>query len=247
MVSKVVADGPSMVEFCGSSLWKKSIFGLSCDFDHHLPHHIGRKRRHSNESQGPRRKGGTFCLMKDNSKRWKTENKLVIPKRNPSNFLLVASSRLFHNQLPQFVNSTPSYVYPSNHYLIYRPSTSIGKRKAIARLYTPFFSNSQIGLCLTFRYLIGGPITPKSGLLVFLLPCHPPYRIPVLNITDNSTNIWKKSVVPLPNYKRPYQVLFEAREDRSGLEYVAIDDLTFTSCGESVLLLLNALLTLSVT
>ena len=224
-------EGPSQVEFCESSLWKKSILKLSCDFDFETVNRIHLDK--ASVIQKSRRKGGTLCLMEGMSKRWELQNRLDIPKLPTRKRKISINFPYLRSNLPQFVHSTSSYVYPSNHYLVFRPIA--GRKKNIARLFTPFFSNSRTGLCMTFRHIIQGKITKSSGLLVYLLPCHPPYRLPVLNVTVNGTDSWGQSIVPLPDYKRPYQVLFEAQGNNQTLEYVAIDDIVFLPCGELVL------------
>ena len=216
-----------MVAFCGTNLWKKSLLQLSCDFDFetNARHYFERKERHLDETYETRRKGGTMCMMESPSQKWRLESTIKIPKTSAafSNAYQVPRNRVPHVRYSVVTFST-------NHYLIFRPSSG---RKQRARLFTPFFSNVRKGLCVSFRYLIRGSVTPKSGLLVFLLPCNSPYRIPVMNIADNTTAIWRRSVVPLPDYQRPYRLLFEAKSRDKHLEFVALDDIVLSPCGES--------------
>ncbi|XP_039257588.2 uncharacterized protein LOC120334193 isoform X2 [Styela clava] len=125
---------------------------------------------------------------------------------------------------------------------------------------SPFFTNPHTDICLNFRYFIHTDVQLNretkidGGLLVYLLPCRPPYKIPVLNLTGiaiaNKTDQWVSGTTPLPNHMNPYQVIFEAfgptqktfplsRSDSTTSEstarvlYVALDDIVFTECGSS--------------
>lgn len=130
------------------------------------------------------------------------------------------------------------------------------------QLYSPYFTNPFADVCMKFRYFIhvDKPILGKvnGGLLVYLLPCNPSYRIPVLNLTGsnliNKTDQWKLGVAPLPDHKQPYQAIFEAvgvqrrtklptsRSDSAESQdeedaaasvlYVTLDDIVFTHCGK---------------
>lgn len=221
------------MDFCESKLWKKSIFQISCDFDFETKTSQDAfvfKEDSSFSNATNNRNRGTLCLMTSAFGKWKVKTGLDAPKR-----FLPNDQRESHDLSElQFQSSSffalPVQSSPDNYYLMYRPTTS--EKKRVARLFSPFFSNTLPGLCLTFRYLIRGPVTRNSGLKVFLLPCDPPYRIPVLTVTNNQTDSWKRNVVPLPDYKRPYRILFEVRAEDKNLEFVAIDDIVFDQCGE---------------
>ena len=165
--------------------------------------------------------------------KWKIKTGLTVPKSNLNKVRQKVLSEVFRT--PQDQPTLNHYILPNqsaseNFYLMYQPTTSEPRR--VARLYSPYFSNTRTGFCLTFHYLIQSHVTRYVSLKVFLLPCNPPYRIPVLTVTDNRTDSWRKSVVPLPDYKRPYRILFEARAGNKNLEFVAIDDIVFARCGE---------------
>ncbi|XP_076800682.1 uncharacterized protein LOC143445457 isoform X3 [Clavelina lepadiformis] len=254
-----IYPGPATVDFCASKLWKKLVTELSCDFDQEnklsLPGRRLRKRsgRPLDGNNGTRRKGGTMCLFDTSSHpasvgEWRVESGLGVSKSkfrtfsrestvDDEDYAILPSFDIPQYDLPLFL--TIDYSLTTNHYLIYHAPTSRTKGKAVARAFSPFFTNTLQGICMTFRYLIRGRRLANSGLLVYLLPCNSPYRIPILDLTslpDNQTGFWQQGTVPLPDYTRPYQVIFEARPGRGNLEIIAIDDVIFSSCGSNTCL-----------
>lgn len=113
-------------------------------------------------------------------------------------------------------------------------------------LSTNFFFNKSPGICLYFWYFIhtsDSKSPPQNGgLNVYLLPCNPAYRMPVVNMTGekliNKTDKWVLGVAPLPRHVDPYQAIFEIQNtypssERSAVLYVALDDVTISKCGKS--------------
>ena len=125
------------------------------------------------------------------------------------------------------------------------------------QFFSPFFSNSYSEICLNFKYFIHTDFYSarskniEGGLLVYLLPCHPAYKEPVLNLTGqliaNKTDRWVQATTPLPRHRHPYQVIFEGVRPKSQalhpdgpqndeiipkVTYIALDDIIFSECGK---------------
>lgn len=218
------------MNFClDGRLWRRDPEQLSCDFD--LPNArslIGRAteaEQMTTRSEQPRGKGGggSTCLFDEVT--WS-----VVKDEGDGDWLVIDDEK----------QRRPS----SNFYLLHNSSSS-----SSSTLSTLFFIPKHPGTCLTFHYLLSSSASNGTEISVFLLPCDPSYRIPVLQITPASPHQaptrqgWSTAVVPLPHHHQPYRVIIEAtsssRDRRRHHHRVAVDDVVFSPCGESSLLRLD--------
>ena len=115
-------------------------------------------------------------------------------------------------------------------------SSTSATEPQVARLRSPFFINFVSGICMSFNYLIHAAAGPNSASLsAYLLPCNTAYEIPVMTMTSspNDTTMWQKCVIPLPDYRHPYQVVLESRLPNHPAA-IAVDNVVFSDCGKLI-------------
>lgn len=152
---------------------------------------------------------------------------------------------------PPFDSTTESTT-GDGYYLIWDAKSpfSNSHSNSTDQFFSPYFLNTFSDVCLNFKYFIhtNSDATIDNdidgGLLVYLLPCEPSYKVPVLNLTGaaltNNTDRWVYATAPLPSNLHPYRAIFEGirpnstrrGENVSEVAYVALDDIVLSECGE---------------
>lgn len=158
---------------------------------------------------------------------------------------------LMYSNGPPFDSTTESTT-GDGYYLIWDAKSPVSNydSNSTDQFFSPYFLNTFSHVCLNFKYFIhtNSDATISNdidgGLLVYLLPCEPSYKIPVLNLTGssltNNTDRWVQATAPLPSNSHPYRAIFEGvrpkstkqGENVSQVTYVALDDIVMSECGE---------------
>jgi len=200
--------GPFSINYCqDNKLWKRPIVQLSCDFD------IFALNKYSWSVQNQKEKG-TFCFFENSNKKWSDSEKIGKWKLS----------------LLRWNPKTEKYTAP-NHVLTFSRSAMADR----ARLSSVFFQlpSRSPPICLFFRFSFRGNYehhcrNNSSKINVFLFPCQPAYRVPVLSFQPSDRH-WHLATVPLPHSNHPYQVLIEGISHHKKCQ-VMIDEVVFSDC-----------------
>ena len=161
-----------------------------------------------------RKEKGTFCFFENSNEKWSGADRI-------GNWKLSS------------IQSKTKKERLSNNFLTFSRSSSADR----ARLASIFFQlpSKSSPICLFFRFAFRGNPQHRchdnsTKINVFLFPCQPAYRVPVLSFKPSDRR-WNLATVPLPHSNHPYQVLIEGISNHKKCQ-VMIDEVVFSNCGK---------------